>query len=187
MLDPLILTAVSIGFGLLFLLAAAHKLAGLGEFRRVMADYRLLPRWSLPVASVAFAVLEATTGAAWLVAANRTLVALTTIALLGAYAAAIAINLGRGRTHISCGCGFGKAAGDEGDLLSWALVLRNLVLAGVAGLAMLPTAPRDYGGLDYVTLSASLLAAVLLFAASNQLIRNRAVIRARRRPDRRND
>lgn len=186
MLDPLVLTVVSVAFGLLFLLGAVHKLTALDEFRPILADYRLLPAGLVPAAAVGVGVTEALIGAAWLFAADQLVPAIATAALLLLYALGIAINLGRGRTHISCGCSFGRSAGGD-DLLSWGLVIRNLVLVILAAAALLPAGQRSFGSLDYFTLVATLLVTVLVFAASNQLIRNRAAIRAWRRPVRRDD
>ena len=186
MLDPLVLSAVSVAFGLLFLLGAVHKLTALDEFRPILADYRLLPAGLVPVMAPTIGVLEGAIGVAWLFAPDKALPAVATAALLMLYACGIAINLRRGRTHISCGCSFGRSAGGD-DLLSWGLVSRNLVLVVVAAVALLPAGQRSFGGLDFFTLAAALLVAVLLFAASNQLIRNRAAIQAWRRPARRDD
>ena len=43
MLDPLVLKLVAICFGLLFLLAAVHKLTALDSFRVTLTAYQLLP------------------------------------------------------------------------------------------------------------------------------------------------
>ncbi len=43
---------------------------------------------------------------------------------------------------------------------------------------MLPVSEREYGALDVFTLAAAVLVCVFLFAAGNQLIRNRAAISA---------
>jgi hypothetical protein len=185
-LDPLVLSLVSFAFGLLFLVGALHKLAALGEFREVLAGYRLVPNGWIPAAAFGIGVAEAVIGIGWLFADAKIWPALATIGLLTVYATGMAVNLARGRTHISCGCSFGPSTG-RADLLSWGLVGRNVVLALTAGLAMLPVSERDYGALDVFTLAAAVLVCVLLFAASNQLIRNRAAISAWRRPVPRHD
>jgi hypothetical protein len=185
-LDPLVVTTISVGFGLLFLLGAVHKLTGIAEFRAILGDYRIMPAGLVAPAAVGVGVIEAGLGTGWLFAADKSAVAIATASLLLAYAAGIAVNLLRGRTHISCGCSFGRAAGGD-DLLSWGLVARNLVLVTGAALATLPVSARAFGGLDYFTLATALAAAVLLFAASNQLIRNRAAISAWRRTVPRDD
>ncbi|WP_328799163.1 MauE/DoxX family redox-associated membrane protein, partial [Sandarakinorhabdus rubra] len=55
---------------------------------------------------------------------------LAAIALLLTFAAAMAINIGRGRRHIDCGCGHAGLR----QQLGWGKVLRNVGLA----LALLP-------------------------------------------------
>lgn len=186
MLDPIALRIISIGFGLLLLLASIHKLSDIGRFRAVLADYRLLPLAAVPAVALVLPAAEALLGLAWLFAASASAAAVSTAALLGLYTAGIAVNLLRGRVHISCGCGFGRSSG-TGDALSWGLVLRNGILVASALLATLPVSARSIGVLDYVTLIAALLAVVLLFAATNQLIRNRAAIRLWRDTVTRND
>jgi hypothetical protein len=91
------------------------------------------------------------------------------------YAAAIAINLRRGRAHISCGCGFGGASGGD-QPLSWWLVARNLLLGALALLATLPATSRALGAYDWLTLALALAASGLLYAGASQLMRNGASI-----------
>lgn len=180
MLDPLVATIISVGFGLMFLLASVHKLTGFSRFRAVLRDYRVMPGAVVPLAAAALPVLEILLGLGWLFLADVRIVALGTIALVALYSFAIAINLLRGRVHISCGCGFGKsAAGDE--TLSWGLVVRNAALLVAAAAATLPETSRSLGMLDYVTLLAALVGIVLLFTAGNQLIRNSGAINTWRR------
>jgi hypothetical protein len=174
-LDPLIGTILSIGFGLMLLMASVHKLSEFGRFRAVLADYRVMPGFIVPLVAAILPLVEIGLGLAWLFADNIAVPAGATVALLVVYTGSIATNLLRGRVHISCGCGFGKSTGAD-DALSWGLVLRNVVLLGAASAATLPVEQRTVGLLDYVTLVTALLAAILLFAAGNQLIRNGAAI-----------
>jgi hypothetical protein len=59
-------------------------------------------------------------------------------AAIGAYAAAIAINLLRGNTRIDCGClGFGARVPE----LRWGLVGRNALLLAAVLTALLPVSP----------------------------------------------
>lgn len=186
MLDPLIGTILSIGFGLMLLLASVHKLSEFSRFRAVLADYRVMPAFIVPVVAAVLPIVEIVLGLTWLFAANIVVPAAATAALLVLYSSGIATNLLRGRVHISCGCGFGKSTGAD-DALSWGLVLRNAALLVAASAATLPVTQRTVGLLDYVTLVAALLAIILLFAAANQLIRNGAAIRSWRRPVTRDD
>jgi hypothetical protein len=180
MLDPLVTSIISISFGLMFLLASVHKLTGFAQFRAVLHDYRVMPGAVVPLVAAALPVLEILLGLGWLFLADVRIAAFATIGLVALYSSTIAINLLRGRVHISCGCGFGKAAGGD-ETLSWGLVVRNAALLAAAVTATLPEASRSLGVLDYTTLLAALVAIVLLFTAGNQLIRNSGAINAWRR------
>ena len=175
MIDPLLSRAIAAGLALLLLLAAWHKAAARDEFGAALRDYRLLPVALLRPAAMLLPAIEFVLAIGWLSGIGRAVVAVSTAALLLLYGAAIAVNLRRGRVHISCGCGLGGAA--DGDArLSWWLVARNVVLAGAAGVAALPASDRDLGGQDWLTLVLSILAAVLLYAGASQLMRNGAAI-----------
>ena len=176
MLDPLILKAISIGFGLMFLLAGYHKLSDGAQFRITLLEYQVIPESLVPPASRIIPVVEILLGGAWLFGWYQAgLTAVTSAGLLGIYALAIATNIYRGRVHFDCGCGFGGKSGNE-QFLSGGLVVRNLVLIAAAAATLLPTASRELGGGDYLTLIATLLAMALLFGAANQLLANRAAI-----------
>jgi len=175
MLDPLVLKLVSIGFGLLLLLAGVHKLTELQKFRANLSAYEILPAALIAPASILVPSLEVLLGVAWLLALKPMFVALATAVLLFGYTSAIAINLLRGRIHIDCGCGMASTAGRD-QPLSWGLVLRNLALIIAALTATLPASERAIGVVDYVTLVAGLLTIVLLYGAANQLLNNGAAI-----------
>lgn len=117
--------------GLVFVTAALQKLRHLSMLEGVVANYRLLPpelsRWVarlLPWAE--FGV------GGWLLSglAPSSSAAAGSLLLL-AFAAAMAVNLRRGRTDIDCGCG-GSILRQR---LSWALVGRNLALALAASMS----------------------------------------------------
>ena len=186
MLDPLPVTIIAISFGLMLLLASVHKLAEISRFQAVLADYRVLPAVVVPAVAVVVPVFEAVLGLAWLFAPTALVPAIATAALLVLYTLGIVTNLLRGRVHISCGCGFGNAVG-TGDSLSWGLVLRNVLLVSAAAVAMVPVTARGMGLLDYISMLAALLAIVLLFAAANQLLRNKVAINQWRVPVTRHD
>jgi len=93
MLDPLALKLVSIGFGLLLLLAAVHKLTELQKFRANLSAYEILPAALIAPASILVPSLEVLLGVAWLLALKPMFVALATAVLLFGYTSAIAINL----------------------------------------------------------------------------------------------
>jgi len=181
MIDPLLSRTISAAFALLLLLAAWHKVAARDSFTVALGEYRLLPAALLPLAVVLIAGLEAGLGLAWLAGYGSGAVSLLTAALLAAYAAAIAINLWRGRVHISCGCGFGGATAEH-QPLSWWLVARNLLLGAVAVVATVPAASRDLGLYDWLTMTLALVTAGVLYSGASQLLRNGAALASWRRP-----
>ena len=173
MIDPLISEAIALGLAALLLYAAWHKAAFHEGFSAALDDYQLLPHAIVGPAAWLLAGCEALLGLGWLIGSVQPHVALATAGLMTIYALAVAINLWRGRVHIDCGCGFGT---DRSTLLSWWLVLRNVVFAGLALIAGLPTTSRDLGMYDWITLVLVLAGSVLAFAAASQLASNRAVI-----------
>ena len=176
MLDPLIIKAISVGMGVMFLVAAYHKLAEGPNFRVTLLEYQLLPEFLVSPMSRVLPLVELLLGGSWLLAFyQQSMTAIGSAILLGTYAVAIGINLMRGRHYIDCGCGFGGKSDSE-QFLSGGLVMRNLILMALALITLFPVAERTLGFGDYATLAATLFATTLLFGASNQLIANRASI-----------
>lgn len=127
MLRDLILTlgsAAAVCAGLVFVLAAVGKLRHAAVFPAVVANYRLLPAAAVAPAAMVLPWLELVTGLA-LIAGERRVAPALAAALLLVFAAAMAINLRRGRSHIDCGCGTATLR----QPLRRALVVRNVVLA----------------------------------------------------------
>lgn len=126
--------AASVAIGLVFLLAGFDKWRHRRLLPGVIANYRLLPAQLVAPAAAVLPVVEIMVGAgllfgaAWAAAAG--------IGLLLVFAAAMAINIRRGRSFIDCGCG---RAGLR-QPLGWGLVARNLgfVLALVPRLVPAP-------------------------------------------------
>jgi len=181
MIDPLFAKLIAVGLGLLLAAAAWHKWASFERFVAVLRDYELLPPSFIRPAAVAVVLAEAALAIGWFAGFMAPWVATVTAGMLSIYGAAIAVNLLRGRVHISCGCGFGELA--EGDrLLSWTHVLRNAVLAGIALLPLLPLAPRPLHPVDWATLATAAIAGVLLHFGTAQLLKNSAAIEKWRNP-----
>ena len=103
MIDPLIVRAVSLALGLLLLGAAWHKLVSARQFAAVVEDYQLLPRVLAPSFARTLPVVEVLLGLGWISGIAIPLVAPATAVMFGIYTMATAINLLRGRVHISCG------------------------------------------------------------------------------------
>ncbi len=182
MLDPIILRALAIGFALLFLLAAVHKFTAAAQFRVILQEYQVLPEFAVGPATKIVPLIELLLGIGWLAFSSSVVVAAASALLIAMYTIAIATNLIRGRIHISCGCNM-SGSDDNDQRLTWGLVLRNVVLASLAMLATVPVADRMLGAIDYITLATTVLAAVLLYSAGNQLLSNYAAIGAWRNSD----
>jgi len=140
---------------LVFLLAAYGKLRHWVPFQGIVANYRLLPDALVVPAAYLIPPAELLLGATLLFGLAFPWPELGAVALLLLFALAMGINLGRGRRHIDCGC-FQSALKQT---LSWTLVMRNVVLASLAGVALLSNDVPD----DLLTLMNGYLAGVLLF------------------------
>lgn len=153
--------AAGIGVGLVFLGAGLSKLRSRRVFPGVVANYQLVHEALVAPVAVILPILEVVIGLA-LIAGLR-VAAIPAGVLLLAFAAAMAINIGRGRSHIDCGCGRSELR----QPLSRALALRNLVLAALLPSLMLPTPPIG-SALWFVAL-ASGVALYLLTLLANAL------------------
>jgi len=113
--------------GLVFLLAALQKARSWRLLFGVVANYRLLPGWAVPPASILLPPVEMLVALLLLSGRLRPWPEAAGLGLLLLFAAAMAVNVRRGRTHIDCGCGQDMLA----QHLSWGLVARNFVLAAL--------------------------------------------------------
>ena len=160
-LDPLPGLIAQLGVGWLFAWAAWHKVRGFGAFQGILASYRLLPARAIRPIAAGLVLVEALTGLG--AALGSPLALQVAMLLLVLYAGAIGLNLLRGHVLLDCGCG------GQPQPLSWWLVGRNLLLAGAAGLALLPVGERHLTLLDGITVAAAVLVAATLYAAANGL------------------
>jgi Methylamine utilisation protein MauE len=132
--------AIRILVSLVFLTAAIGKMRHWSAFQGVVANYHLLPDRLVRPAAYSLPPIEAALGAALLLRAGSLWPESAAAALLLLFALAMGVNIARGRRHIDCGC-FQSALKQS---LSWKLVVRNLVLALLLGVALLiPGMPRD--------------------------------------------
>jgi len=168
MLDPLLLTTGSTTLAALLAAAASHKLRDRRAFQRIVQAYELLPAALAPLASAGLAVAELGLALALLLPATRTAAALGVVLLMLLYAAAIGLNLWRGRRDIDCGCSGPGAA----QPLRPVLLLRNLALALLAGVVALPASPRALDALDIFVVIAASAVALLMFVAADGLLAN---------------
>lgn len=157
---------------LVFARSAAHKLAEFSFFSATLGEYRLLPALFVEPVAVALAIAEAAAISLLLFPITRTAGASIAMGLLSLYALAMAINLRRGRHRIDCGCG------GPGQMISWALVARNLLLAGVASFVAFNTATLEPIAAGTLVAFAGVLLCWLLLAIFDQIIGNRSHARA---------
>ncbi|MDF3935952.1 MauE/DoxX family redox-associated membrane protein [Pseudomonas citronellolis] len=166
--DPIYAIAAAVSVAVILASAASHKWRAPGRFARQLEDYQLLPQALLKPAARVLPLVEGGVAFALLVPASRSLAALAAAALLALYAAAIGINLWRGRRDIDCGC----AGPDQAQPLRPVLLARNAVLVALALLASVHPQARELGLFDgFVSLAASAVA-LLLYAAADGLLAN---------------
>ena len=164
MTDPAVATLLAGAFALLFASAALHKFRDLAVFAQLLAAYRLLPERVnvaplVPLAEVAVA-------AGLLVPATRAAAALGGAALLLLYAAALGVNLARGRRDLSCGCG---GASERRPIAPW-MVVRNLACAALLTTLALPVGTRPLEAVDALTIAAGVAVAGFLYTAADLLL-----------------
>jgi hypothetical protein len=91
--------------GLVFLLAATQKVLHWRILPGVIANYRLLPQWMVLPATALLPPTEMILAILLLSAQFRPWPSVAAMLVLLLFAAAMAINIQRGREHIDCGCG----------------------------------------------------------------------------------
>ena len=161
-----LLSATAAAFtALVFVRAAWHKLTDFTSFTGFVADYELLPPALVRPAAAALTATELAVPVAMLIPGGQMVGAVLAVVLLCLYAAAMGINILRGRTRIECGCGGAP------NLLSPVLLVRNAVLAGVAAI---PIAAGS-GGLSFGGAAAAVFLGFLawaFFILSEQVLAN---------------
>jgi uncharacterized membrane protein YphA (DoxX/SURF4 family) len=165
MVDPALASLAVLLLAIVFGVAALAKLRDLDAFQGVVEQYRLLPDALVGPFVRVLPVVELGAALGLLLPTTRTLAAATLVGLLVLFAAAMAINLARGRSDIDCGCFIGV----QKQRISWALVVRNLVLAGFGLLLLVEGTGRPLAALDWVTIGAAAASLVLLYEAIGRL------------------
>jgi len=164
-MDPVFDLIIRAALGLLFVVAAWHKLRDPRRFAATLGEYHLVPARFAPAAAACVVLAELGTVVA-LVRWPRG-GATAAAALLAVYGSAIAVNLARGRRHIDCGCG-GPAANRE--IGAW-MVARNAVVAIAAlAAAVLPMAAREMIWLDACTIVAATAMLAACWTATDHLV-----------------
>jgi uncharacterized membrane protein YphA (DoxX/SURF4 family) len=160
-LSPVSLVLIARAFlGGLLLFSGVQKLSSFSHFCKIFGAYEIVSTRFVKASAFVVSITEILVGAFLVVGFCVWLMAAVASLLLLLFAGAMWINLLRGRTWLSCGC-----FGPLGARIHWSLVLRNLILVGIATVTLLYT-PRVVFGeplrLDLSTFCAA--AALLLFA-----------------------
>lgn len=147
---------------LLFLSAAVSKLLHFEEHVGIVNDYKIVPETLVRPFSMAELGGELLVGLLLLLGLFPKVAALGAIGLLLMYVIAISINLYRGRTEISCGCG--GAAGHHN--LSWWLVVRNVLLILIGGWLYVQNSA--WSGMQAIPVLMSAALSMVLLAITNE-------------------
>jgi hypothetical protein len=170
-IDPL-LHNVAVGFAaLVFARSILEKVTQYSLFVARVRDYRIIAERLTPLAATTALGLEVATLLALLVPRGNFLGAISAIGLFALYGVAMGHALRAGRTEIECGCG------GQGQVVSWLLVIRNVVFAAIAGLVLLPTAVRSLSGLEIGIVVCAIIIGWLLLATAEKSIETAATIR----------
>ncbi len=165
-LDPTLALTAMLLLAAIFASAAMTKLRALDQFAGVVENYALLPAPLLRPVVLLLPAVELAAAVGLLVPATRPYAAAVLVLLLLIFAAAMAINLRRGRRDIDCGCHLGLLK----QRISWPLVVRNLLVALFALVLLAGGAvPRSLGALDWFTVLVATSAMLLLYGAVGRL------------------
>ncbi len=164
-LDPVFMWIIRLCLSMLFMFAALHKTKDAAYFESVLASYQLLPNKLIYLAGKLFISAEVITSLALLIGPSRSLGAVLAFLLLSIYGAAMAINLLKGKRLLDCGCHLQA----QKQAISWHLVLRNALLAGVALLLLLPETIRHLQIYDLAVVAFGFTMCVLIYTIASQL------------------
>lgn len=145
----LLFLALRIILATLFLSTSLSKIRNVEEHIAIIKEYKLLPERWVRSAGYLEMYLELMVGILLLLGLFQRFAFLVAAGLLFIFTFAIILNLWRGRTKISCGCG--GIAGTHH--LSWRLVVRNVILLLV--MIGLWNNPMKVGSIDGLIQGAS--------------------------------
>jgi uncharacterized membrane protein YphA (DoxX/SURF4 family) len=165
-LDPAIGWMMVLAYALLLLPAAWHKARDLPVFAAVLGAYRILPRPLTPLMAPLVPLFEVMLALGLLLSPARVQCAWALSGLLLVYAAAIGVNIARGRTDLDCGC---TGPLERRPVASW-MIYRNLLLAGNALLLSLRWSDRPLTLLDGFAVAAALTTIIFLWLAVDRLL-----------------
>jgi len=167
-LDPIYSLTIVILIAFVFALAGLHKVMDYARHTGVVADYRVVPAWTVPLLAPLLIVLEFGAVVLVLLPGARSAGLILTMGLLLIYIFSIGLNLVRGRTSIDCGCGWGS---QDHQISAW-LIFRNLAMMVVVAAALLPSANRSLHLVDWVLAAFAGTAVIAVYFIGDLLIAN---------------
>jgi len=172
-LDPAAGVVISVSALLLFGAASVAKWRMPDRFVQTVRAYDVVPQWLATAAAWLLLAAEPWVVLGTVFEATRRAALASAALLLLLYAAAIALNLQRGRRNLDCGC---SGSGQRYPISSW-MVWRNLAGAATFAVGTLPWSDRHLLLVDFLTVGAATVLVALLYRGSDQL----AQIAVRRR------
>ncbi len=160
--EPVITAYAQVLLLIVFGAAGWSKLRSLETFEGVVYNFRILPESVARPFALVLPAVELAIAVGLVIPVTRPAAAAGAIVLLTIFCIAIAVNLARGRHEIDCGC-FSSTLKQH---LSGALILRNLVLAGLAGLLWQPLTSQSQPMLWLIGAAAALLTVFIYTSAT---------------------
>lgn len=171
--DPVLRGVCIATLAALLLVTGWAKLRHFAAFTDAVRGYALVPEALAPAVAGVVAVLEPLAAVALLAPPWRAAGALVAGLLCALAAAALAINLARGRTELHCGCtGFAEPRDGAPARIGIGHLVRASVLVLLAVVALLPDTGRATHWLDILAGSAATLVALIVLWAVDGLLLN---------------
>ncbi|WP_026295519.1 MauE/DoxX family redox-associated membrane protein [Methylophilus methylotrophus] len=155
--DPTVAIFASLFVALILAAAAIPKLRNQDEFLGVVANYKLLPAFLVSPFAKVLPWLELGCAIALLVPTLHVMAASVAAGLFILFSFAIAVNVGRGRTHIDCGCVRRPTSMSRIGMFH---VLRALALAGLSLYVVV--VPLEISGINLESVLTALASAIML-------------------------
>jgi hypothetical protein len=159
---------VRLGMAAVFEQSGFHAVRDRAAHVEAVRAYGLLPDEVVPVAAFAVAFFNVAIAALLTMPPTAAFAAEAGCVVLLLYAAAMGFNLLRGRTDIACGCG------GPGQKISFWLVSRNMILAGLLACASAGPARGGAHEMTLIALYGGAVSFAALYFAASQLMANAA-------------
>jgi hypothetical protein len=170
MIDPVFITTGSLFVGLLLIVSALHKVRHMDDFSAAIRGYEIVPLPLEIVPVLLLPLVEGVAGIGLLVPATAAMAGYLAAGLFALYGLLIAVSLYRGKLEIDCGCHFGQR---ESRLSFW-MIPRNLVLALLALLPVVPVVERSFVLADFINIAGGVLFLGLIYMSVEELLSNRS-------------